>query len=190
MSRNRKMGLMVPNRSALPKCTRKRAARVPCLRRPTLRLEQLEDRVTPSVNPATPFELDGTATNNTNGNHDWNQIFADAGSPAGSASFTHGTTSLAVAGSFVTDETTGDPNFSGGSTKDSLVVHVRGPDGPSEKPRPDLDTPASVGRQLLLVVGAHGSDFRQPVRRGQNARTHEGRRRVRSAIGRCRKRPV
>jgi hypothetical protein len=87
-----------------------------------LRLEQLETRVTPSVNPATPFELDGNATTQTA--HDWDQIFADAGSPAihTSGSFTKGPTSGALAGSFVSDELTGDDIYTGGSTKDTLPI--------------------------------------------------------------------
>src|SRR5262245_31728921 len=70
-------------------------------RRSRLRIEQLEDRTTPSINPATPLELDGNVTTTTA--HDWDQIFADAGSPTTSGTFTNGATSGAVAGSFFTD---------------------------------------------------------------------------------------
>src|SRR5215471_10799860 len=42
------------------------------------RLELLETRLAPSINPATPFELDGNAVTATT--HDWDQVFADAGS--------------------------------------------------------------------------------------------------------------
>jgi hypothetical protein len=40
-------------------------------------LEQLEDRLTPSVNPAGPLELDGNVTTMGIPSHDWDQVFAD-----------------------------------------------------------------------------------------------------------------
>jgi uncharacterized repeat protein (TIGR01451 family) len=97
------------------------------------RLEQLESRVTPSTNPIilSTFELDGNATTgvlgtsgSTNTSHDWDQVFADAGSPAihTTGTFTKGPTSQALAGTFVSDETTGDDIYTGGSTKDTLPV--------------------------------------------------------------------
>src|SRR5262249_25859111 len=66
-------------------------------RRSRLRFELLEDRTTPSVNPATPLELDGNVTTTTA--HDWDQIFADA-SPLtnGDGTFSNGPTSGALAG--------------------------------------------------------------------------------------------
>ena len=45
-------------------------------RRWRLRFELLEDRTTPSINPANPLELDGNVTTTTA--HDWDQIFAVA----------------------------------------------------------------------------------------------------------------
>src|SRR6516162_108321 len=76
-----------------------------------LQLERLEDRMTPSVLLGT-FELDGNATTgvlgppsgSTTSSHDWDQVFADAGSPSGSGSFVQGSTSAALAGSFFTDK--------------------------------------------------------------------------------------
>jgi uncharacterized repeat protein (TIGR01451 family) len=75
------------------------------------------------------FELDGNATTgvlgtsgSTNTSHDWDQVFADAGSPSGSGSFSRGPASGAIGGSFLSDETTGDDIFTGGSTKDTLPV--------------------------------------------------------------------
>src|SRR5205823_1657805 len=73
-----------------------------------LRLLRLEDRVTPSVNPAAPLELDGNVTHTTA--HDWDQVFANA---AG-----------ALAASFVTDKvnTTADDIFTGGGSKDTQGI--------------------------------------------------------------------
>jgi uncharacterized repeat protein (TIGR01451 family) len=77
------------------------------------------------------FELDGNATTgvlgssgSTTTSHDWDQIFADAGSPSGSGSFTAGATSKANAGSFVTDvvDSTSDDIFTGGGSKDTLGI--------------------------------------------------------------------
>jgi uncharacterized repeat protein (TIGR01451 family) len=85
----------------------------------------LEDRLTPSINPSTPFELDGNVQTQSATTHDWDQIFADAGSPAihGSGTFTNGPTSHALAGSFLSDELTGDDIYTGGGTKDTLGVN-------------------------------------------------------------------
>ena len=78
-----KIGRMIPsNLIASPQRTRKRAARLqrPASARPcSLRVEQLEDRVTPSVNPLTPLQLQGDVFSTTA--HDWNQVWIDAGSP-------------------------------------------------------------------------------------------------------------
>src|SRR5262249_52506208 len=91
--------------------------------RSRLRVEQLEDRTTPSVNPATPLELDGNVTTTTA--HDWDQIFADA-SPLtnGDGTFTNGATSGALAGSFFTDKVNSntDDIFTGGGSKDTLGI--------------------------------------------------------------------
>jgi hypothetical protein len=96
-------------------------------RRSHLRVEQLEDRTTPSI--LGTFELDGNATTgvlgtsgSTTTSHDWDQVFADAGSPSTNGTFSRGATSGAVAGSFLTDETTGDDIFTGGSSKDTLPI--------------------------------------------------------------------
>src|SRR5262249_45305992 len=90
------------------------------------RLEQLEDRLTLSINPAAPVELDGNVTATTA--HDWDQIFADAGSPATSGSFFQGPTSAALAGGFFTDKvnTNTDHIFTGGGSKDTQGI----PSGP------------------------------------------------------------
>jgi hypothetical protein len=89
-------------------------------------VEHLEDRVTPSLLGV--FELDANTTTGALGtsgsttvSHDWDQIFADAGSPATSGTFTKGTTSGALAGSFLTDKvnTTADDIFTGGGSKDT-----------------------------------------------------------------------
>jgi uncharacterized repeat protein (TIGR01451 family) len=69
------------------------------------------DAVPPSV-----FELDGNATVDTTGGHDWNQVYAD--SIANPKTNTAG----AIASSFITDETTGDDIYTGGSTKDTLGI--------------------------------------------------------------------
>jgi uncharacterized repeat protein (TIGR01451 family) len=94
-----------------------------------LRLEQLEQRITPSI--LGTFELDGNTTagvlgssGSTTTSHDWDQVFADAGSPATSGSFTHGSTSGALAGSFFTDKVNSntDDIFQGGGSKDTLGI--------------------------------------------------------------------
>src|SRR5262249_31008390 len=56
--------------------------------------------------------------------HDWDQIFAEAGSPATSGSFARGATSGALAGSFVTDavNSTADDIFTSGGSKDTLGI--------------------------------------------------------------------
>src|SRR5437867_7602726 len=107
MTRTKMIG-SVANRHGQPARRRKPAAHrrqsLPC--RP--RLEQLEDRVTPSINPATPFELDGNVTTTTA--HDWDQVFAG--------------TSGALAANFVTDavNTTADDIYTGGGSKDTLGI--------------------------------------------------------------------
>src|SRR5262249_26501721 len=94
----------------------RRPSRMRPERRPALRLlvEQLENRVTPSGGLLSLFELDGNATHgdlasgntptqpgtSTTTSHDWDQVFADAGSPTarpGSGTFTNGPTSRALA---------------------------------------------------------------------------------------------
>src|SRR5207249_1159225 len=112
MSRIIKSGQMVPsNRLAALKRTRKRAPRQErklSSLRCCLRVEQLETRVTPSINPAAPLELDGNVITTTA--HDWDQVFAN--------------TSGALAASFVTDavNTTQDDIFTGGGSKDTLGI--------------------------------------------------------------------
>jgi uncharacterized repeat protein (TIGR01451 family) len=78
------------------------------------------------------FELDGNAktgvldggTGSQTTSHDWDQVFADAGSPTASGSFSNGPTSGALAGSFVTDakNTNSDDIFQGGGSKDTLGI--------------------------------------------------------------------
>src|SRR5262249_22277941 len=97
-----------------------------------LRLELLEDRTTPSA-LLSLFELDGNAAtgvlanppgangSSTTTSHDWDQVFADAGSPTaspGSGTFTNGKTSLALAGTFVNDpvNSISDNIFASGSS--------------------------------------------------------------------------
>jgi uncharacterized repeat protein (TIGR01451 family) len=82
------------------------------------------------------FELDGNATTgvlgtsgSTTTSHDWDQVFADAGSPATSGAFSGvGPLSGARAGSFVTDavNTTSDDIFTGGGSKDTNGIQ-KGP---------------------------------------------------------------
>src|SRR5262249_12319989 len=98
-------------------------------------LERLEDRTTPSA-LLSLFELDGNATTgvlasppgsngtSTTTSHDWDQVFADAGSPTavpGSGTFANGPTSLALGGTFINDpvNSQSDDTFKGG-TKDTL----------------------------------------------------------------------
>src|SRR5437016_2927314 len=125
MSRISKIGRMIPsNLIASPQRTRKRAARLqrPASARPcSLRVEQLEDRVTPSVNPLTPLQLQGDVFSITA--HDWNQVWIDAGSPNAvnaTGKFDQGSNSAAVAGGFTVDatNTTKDFGFTGGGSKD------------------------------------------------------------------------
>jgi hypothetical protein len=85
--------------------------------------------VTPSI--LGTFELDGNATTgvlgtsgSTTTSHDWDQVFADAGSPAAvpsQSSFGHGSTSGALAGSFINDQvnSNSDDIFTGGGSKDT-----------------------------------------------------------------------
>src|SRR5262249_41979712 len=103
--------------STSAKRARKRAARPqrkPSWPRCALRLEQLEDRVTPSISATTPFELDGNVATTTS--HDWDQIYADAQNNT--------KTSAAVASGFITDavNTTKDDIFTGGGSKDTLSI--------------------------------------------------------------------
>src|SRR5262249_9808594 len=120
-------GRFFRNRIAPPSRTRKRAARPghpQSSRSRPLRVEQLEDRITPSVNPAVPLELDGNVTHVTP-THDWDQIFADAQPLTnGDGTFTQGPTSGALAGSFFTDavNTNTDDIFTGGGSKDTLGI--------------------------------------------------------------------
>jgi uncharacterized repeat protein (TIGR01451 family) len=99
--------------------------------RPPLRLHRLEDRVTPSI--LSTFELDGNAqtgvlgtSGSTTTSHDWDQVFADAGSPSGlgSSSFSQGPLSKAIAGDFTTDavNSAADDIFQGGGSKDTLGI--------------------------------------------------------------------
>src|SRR5262249_20172001 len=83
----------------------------------------------PDPLPPGPSQLHRTATTgvlgtsgSTTTSHDWDQVFADAGSPATSGSFdTVGPLSGARVGSFVTDKinTTQDDIFQGGGSKDT-----------------------------------------------------------------------
>src|SRR5262245_44063242 len=101
----------------------KRQGKLPAARYP-LRIEQLESRVTPTVNAATPFELDGNVTH-VAPTHDWDQIFADAQPLVnGDGTFTNGSTSGATAGSFFADAVNSnqDDIFTGGGSKDTLGV--------------------------------------------------------------------
>jgi hypothetical protein len=77
--------------------------------------------------PAGLFELDGNATTNSSSSHDWDQVFADAGSPtvssntqSSSTGFSNGASSKALAGNFTYDayNTTVDNIFTGGGSKD------------------------------------------------------------------------
>jgi hypothetical protein len=92
-------------------------------------IEHLENRVTPSLLGA--FELDGNVTSgvlgpsgSTTTSHDWDQVFAEAGSPVTGGSFIQGAVSGALAGSFVTDKvnTNTDDIFTGGSSKDTQGI--------------------------------------------------------------------
>jgi uncharacterized repeat protein (TIGR01451 family) len=122
--------MLIPKslRDTRPNRTRKQAAhleRKPSARRSSLRVELLEDRTTPTVNPATPLELDGNVTTTTS--HDWDQIFADAQPLTnGDGSFTQGPTSNALAGSFFTDAVNSntDDIFQGGGSKDTLGIQA------------------------------------------------------------------
>ncbi len=112
-----KIGPFLPNRTVWSQSNRPRAARPrrkPFANRCSPRVEQLEDRVTPSINPLTPLELDANVVTTTA--HDWDQVFNDV---------VNGTsTSGAIAVSFVTDavNTTGDDIFTGGGSKDTLGI--------------------------------------------------------------------
>jgi hypothetical protein len=80
MIRLTKIGRCLTTGHPTPQRTRKRATRPgrqQSAPRCPLRVEQLETRVTPSVNPATPFELDANVTTQSATTHDWDQVFAD-----------------------------------------------------------------------------------------------------------------
>src|SRR5262249_34927843 len=106
MSRNNRIGMLARSRVGARPGARTRTARLKLnqSRRPCPpRVEQLEDRVTPSI--LGTFELDGNTTTgvlgtsgSTTTSHDWDQIFADAGSPTTKGSFTKGASSAALAG--------------------------------------------------------------------------------------------
>src|SRR6516165_2456571 len=95
-------------RNAPAQRTRKRSNRPWSKQHYWLQLERLEDRVTPSINPATPFELDGNATTTTT--HDWDQVFAG--------------TSSALATAFITDQvnSNADDIFTSGGSKDTQGI--------------------------------------------------------------------
>jgi uncharacterized repeat protein (TIGR01451 family) len=109
--RPRAAGLTGKRRRAIRRLYQRNAAAARACKhfRPTLEL--LESRVVPSL--LSTFELDGNATTgvlgtsgSTTTSHDWDQVFADAGSPTavpGSGTFANGPTSLALAGTFVND---------------------------------------------------------------------------------------
>src|SRR5262245_18524092 len=99
-----------------------RRERPRALPRCRLRLEQLEDRVTPSI--LGTFELDANATTgvlgtsgSTTTSHDWDQVFADN-------NVTPPPFSGAVASAFVTDavNSRADDIFTGGGSKDTLGI--------------------------------------------------------------------
>src|SRR5262245_64716464 len=105
---------------ARPNRTRKQAARLDrklSARRNSLRLEHLEDRVTPSVTSV--FELDANVTTTTT--HDWDQVFADN-------NVTPPPVSGAVASAFVNDpfNSNTDDIFTGGGSKDTQSI-LQGP---------------------------------------------------------------
>src|SRR5437667_1155579 len=108
MIRTKMIGSVANQRHTASSRNRKRAAHRPPSPPYRLRLEQLEDRVTPSINPGTPFELDGNVTTTTA--HDWDQAFAN--------------TSGALAASFVSDavNTTADDIYTGGGSKDTQGI--------------------------------------------------------------------
>jgi len=125
MIRLPRIGRFLTTGHATPQRTRKRAARLErqqAAPRFPLCVEQLEGRVTPSVSATTPLELDGNVT--TASTHDWDQVFADAGSPAASGTFSKGATSAALAGGFFTDKVNSntDDIFTGGGSKDTLGI--------------------------------------------------------------------
>jgi len=90
------------------------AARKPRHRQHRLAFENLEDRSVPSVTSV--FELDANVV--TTATHDWDQVFAD------NQSDPPGTTSGALASSFVTDafNSRSDDIFTGGGSKDTLGI--------------------------------------------------------------------
>src|SRR5262249_55424670 len=116
MSQPTRIGRVLKTGHAPPHRTRKWAARLGRQQsspRCSLRVEQLENRLTPSLNPATPFELDGNVTPPAP-THDWDQVFNPAQfGPSG-----------ALATAFVTDQvnSTADDIFQGGGSKDTLGI--------------------------------------------------------------------
>jgi hypothetical protein len=117
-------------------------------RRQPLWLERLEDRVTPTIDPTTPFQLDGNATTQvtTPATHDWDQVFADAGKPTAvptnpPASFTAGAQSKAVAGGFSNDLVTSnsDDIFTGGGSKDTNGIQSGAWQFTAARPQPKDD---------------------------------------------------
>ena len=94
-------------------------------RRPAIRVDRLDDRVTPSI--LGTFELDANtatgvlgSTGSTTASHDWDQVYADlqAAPPA--------TTSGALASAFVTDpvNSNADDIFTGGGSKDTQGIQA------------------------------------------------------------------
>ena len=121
MSLTSKIGQVPHYRITSPTRTRRRGARPerrPSRARCRLWLETLETRVTPSVNPATPFELDGNAITQSVTTHDWDQVFADNNATPPT------NTSGAIASTFVTDavNSNGDDIFTGGGSKDTQGI--------------------------------------------------------------------
>src|SRR5262245_3121019 len=125
MTRTRTVG-PIATRTTSPNRRRQRAGRPErqqAFPRCRLRVERLEDRVTPSI--LGTFELDGNVTTgvlgtsgSTTTSHDWDQVFADhLTDPAG-------TTSGAIASAFVTDafNSNTDDIFQGGGSKDTLGI--------------------------------------------------------------------
>src|SRR5262249_24065058 len=134
MTRINTNGRKVSRHNAAARSTRTRAARPGRKQsspRCPLRVERLEDSVTARI--LGTFEHDGDvqtgvlgASGSKTTSHDWDQMFADAGSPAGDGTFTQGAVSGAIAGTFNTDvvNSNTDDIFTGGGSKDTLGIQA------------------------------------------------------------------
>src|SRR5829696_5470562 len=131
MRRLNNIETVLPSTTRTPRRGRPAGRRAPARR--SIRVEQLECRTTPTL--LSVFELDANVATgvlgtmgSTTTSHDWDQVYAD------SVAVPPGSTSGALASSFVTDKVNSntDDIYTGGGSKDTLGIE----DGRCYSPTP------------------------------------------------------